>query len=72
MVKRDTFLLRIDPSVLLAIRKWSDDEMRSINGQIEYLLRQALRKAGRLDQESESQDGAADARNHSGRSSAED
>lgn len=48
LVKRDSFLLRIDPRVLAAIRQWSEDEMRSMNGQIEYLLRQSLAKAGRL------------------------
>lgn len=48
MAKRDSFLLRIDPKVLDALRKWSDDEMRSINAQIEYLLRQSLASAGRL------------------------
>lgn len=48
MTKRDSFLLRIDPVVLQAIRKWSEDEMRSMNGQIEYLLRQSLSKARRL------------------------
>ena len=48
MAKRDAFLLRVDPAVLEAIRHWSDDEMRSMNGQIEYLLRQSLLQAGRL------------------------
>ena len=48
MAKRDSFLLRIDPQILDALRKWSDDEMRSINGQIEYLLRQSLASADRL------------------------
>lgn len=48
MAKRDSFLLRIDPKVLSAIRQWADDEMRSVNAQIEYLLRQDARKAGRL------------------------
>lgn len=48
MAKRDTFLLRLDPRVMEAVRKWADDEMRSINGQIEYLLRDAVRDAGRL------------------------
>ena len=48
MAKRDSFLLRVDPRVLDALRKWADDEMRSINGQIEYLLRGELRRAGRL------------------------
>ncbi len=54
MAKRDSFLVRLDPKVLEAIRKWSDDEMRSINGQIEYLLRQCLKKSGRLDKHDES------------------
>lgn len=48
MAARDSFLLRIDPRVLAAVRKWSDDELRSVNAQIEFLLRQALRDAGRL------------------------
>ncbi len=48
MAKRDAFLLRVDPRILDAIRRWSDDEMRSMNGQIEYLLRQSLIQAGRL------------------------
>ena len=47
MAKRDTFLLRVDPHVLDALRTWADDEMRSVNGQIEYLLRESLRRAGR-------------------------
>ncbi len=48
MAKRDTFLLRIDPKILAAIRAWSEDEMRSMNGQIEYLLRAAVKQTGRL------------------------
>ena len=48
MAKRDSFLLRIDPRILSAIRKWADDDLRSINAQVEYLLRQSLAKAGRL------------------------
>ncbi len=48
MAKRDSFLLRIDPKILAAIRQWSEDEMRSMNGQIEYLLRESLQQAGRL------------------------
>ncbi|MEZ6136480.1 MAG: Arc family DNA-binding protein [Pirellulaceae bacterium] len=47
MAKRDSFLLRIDPRVLAEIRRWADDEMRSVNAQIEYLLRQSLRQSGR-------------------------
>lgn len=48
MAKRDSFLLRVDPKVLAAMRKWADDELRSMNGQIEYLLLKALRDSGRL------------------------
>jgi hypothetical protein len=48
MAKRDSFLLRIDPQVLAEVRRWADDDMRSVNTQIEFLLRQSLRKAGRL------------------------
>ena len=48
MAKRDAFLLRIDPEVLAALRRWSDDELRSLNAQIDYLLRRSLRDAGRL------------------------
>jgi hypothetical protein len=40
--------LRIDPQVLDALQKWAADDLRSLNGQIEFLLRRALRDAGRL------------------------
>jgi hypothetical protein len=45
---RDSFLLRTNPKVLEAVRKWARDELRSVNGQIEYVLRRALADAGRL------------------------
>jgi hypothetical protein len=48
MAKRDAFLIRIDPEVLEGLRRWADDELRSVNGQIELVLRRALRDAGRL------------------------
>jgi hypothetical protein len=48
VAERKAFLLRVDPAVLEALQVWADDELRSLNGQIEYLLRQALRDAGRL------------------------
>ena len=44
---RKPFLIRLDPAVLTAIEAWATDDLRSINGQIEFLLREALRKAGR-------------------------
>jgi len=45
---RKSFLLRIDPEVLDAVQRWADDELRSVNAQIEYVLREALRRSGRL------------------------
>jgi hypothetical protein len=48
MSKKKVFALRLDPAMLDALQKWADDEFRSINGQIEYLLYEALRKSGRL------------------------
>lgn len=45
---RSSFLLRTDPRVLDALRRWADDEFRSVNGQLEFILRKALRDAGRL------------------------
>lgn len=48
MAKRDSFLLRLSPEMMAAVRRWSEDEFRSMNSQIEMILAQALRKAGRL------------------------
>jgi len=48
MAERKPFLLRIDPQVLKALQKWADDDLRSLNGQIEYLLRRLLVEDGRL------------------------
>lgn len=42
------FLLRLDPKLHAAIERWAADELRSVNAQIEYLLKEAARKAGRL------------------------
>ena len=47
MAERKPFLLRMDPKVLEALQRWADDDLRSLNGQIEYLLRRALHDAGR-------------------------
>ncbi|HSM15100.1 MAG TPA: hypothetical protein VLA66_13615 [Thermoanaerobaculia bacterium] len=47
MPARKAFLLRLDPAVHAALEKWAADELRSTNGQIEYLLRHALEAAGR-------------------------
>ncbi|HJW07894.1 MAG TPA: Arc family DNA binding domain-containing protein, partial [Rhodanobacter sp.] len=47
-VEKKAYPLRISATVLDAMQRWSDDELRSLNAQIEYVLREALRKAGRL------------------------
>ena len=48
MSDRKPFLLRVDPALLEALQRWAADDLRSLNGQIEFLLRRALREAGRL------------------------
>ncbi|BDU17347.1 Arc family DNA binding domain-containing protein [Lysobacter auxotrophicus] len=48
MGEKKAFPLRISADVLIAAQRWADDELRSVNAQIEYVLRDALRKAGRL------------------------
>ena len=48
MAKRKAFALRVSEEVLDAMQQWSDDDLRSLNGQIEYVLREALRQAGRM------------------------
>ncbi len=48
MSEKKAYPLRINADVLSAVQRWSDDELRSLNAQIEYLLRDALRKSGRL------------------------
>jgi len=47
MAERKSFLIRIDRAVLDQVQRWADAELRSLNGQIEFLLRQALQRAGR-------------------------
>ena len=48
MSKREAFLLRVDPKVLDAVRRWARDDLRSVNAQVEFLLRRVLQKEGRL------------------------
>lgn len=48
MAERAPFLLRLTPSTKRALERWAADELRSMNGQIEFLLRRALSEAGRL------------------------
>ena len=47
MAERKPFLLRVDREILEAVQRWADDDLRSLNGQIEFLLRRALRESGR-------------------------
>jgi hypothetical protein len=47
MADRKSFLLRVDRELLEAVQRWANDDLRSLNGQIEFLLRRALREAGR-------------------------
>ncbi len=48
MAERKAFLLRIDPAILDALQQWADDELRSLNGQIEFVLRRVVQTEGRL------------------------
>jgi len=56
VARRKAFLLRIDPHVLEAVQRWASDELRSLNGQIEYILRRHLRESGRLPKQSPTED----------------
>ena len=48
MSEKKAFVLRINPDTLKDLQKWADDEFRSVNGQIEYLLQKTLQESGRL------------------------
>jgi hypothetical protein len=48
MAESKRFLLRLDPRLFEALRRWADDDLRSINAQIEYLLAEQARRAGRM------------------------
>ena len=48
MSERKPFLLRIERETLDAVQRWANDDLRSLNGQIEFVLREALKDAGRL------------------------
>jgi hypothetical protein len=47
MAEKKKFLLRIDENIYTALEKWAADDFRSINAQMEFLLKEALKKAGR-------------------------
>ncbi len=48
MADRKAFLLRVDPALLEAVQRWANDDLRSLNAQIEFLLRRALQEARRV------------------------
>ena len=48
MPDRKSFLLRADAAILEAMQRWANDDLRSLNAQVEFVLREALRKAGRV------------------------
>lgn len=48
MAERKPFLLRLDPETFAALQRWAADDLRSMNGQAEFLLRRALQDTGRL------------------------
>ena len=48
MAQKKSFVLRIDPKTMATLEKWSADEFRSINGQIEWIINKALKESGRL------------------------
>ncbi len=59
MTDRKSFLLRIDPDVLDAVQRWANDDLRSLNGQIEFLLRKVLKQEGRLTEQRRDNDRGA-------------
>jgi hypothetical protein len=48
VAERKAFLLRVDPELHEALQRWANDDLRSLNAQIEFLLRRALQAAGRM------------------------
>ena len=51
MSERKSFLVRLDPALHAALQQWAADDLRSLNAQVEYILRRAVRDAGRLREE---------------------
>jgi hypothetical protein len=60
MATKKTYLLRIDPDLWSELQRWAADELRSVNGQIEYILRQAVKDRRRKRVPSASDDGSGD------------
>ena len=57
MAKRKAFALRINEEYLAAMQRWANDDLRSLNAQIEFVLRDALRKQGRLPRDKATKNG---------------
>ncbi|MCI6274634.1 MAG: Arc family DNA-binding protein [Coriobacteriaceae bacterium] len=57
MATRKQYPLRVDPEVWESIERWAEDDMRSANAQVEWILRDALRRAGRLNEKRGNADG---------------
>ena len=51
MGERKSFLVRLDPALHASLQQWAADDLRSLNAQVEYILRRAVREAGRLREE---------------------
>ncbi len=60
MAERKSFLLRVDRELLDAVQRWANDDLRSLNGQIEFLLRRALRQSGRTSASAPSTDASSE------------
>jgi hypothetical protein len=56
MAARKAFALRIDERTLAAMQRWANDDLRSLNAQIEFVLRESLRRSGRLPKERKNSD----------------
>ena len=61
MAERKPFLLRVDPELHEALQRWANDDLRSLNAQIEFLLRRALQDAGRTKSAAETKTGHREA-----------
>lgn len=65
---RESFLLRTDPKILNALRQWAEDELRSSNAQLDFILRRALRDAGRLPAKNDSKKAESESPTETGES----
>jgi len=61
MAERKAFLLRVDPAVLDAMQRWANDDLRSLNAQIEFVMRRSLQQVGRSSAERPPEPGAGEA-----------